>query len=413
MTLVTEVAYTYPHGEITNSYNTRNIPTYLLALKYLFRKTGKFFTTPEDKEKLREALEQRVINLALRIRKNSVINDLPVPAEKPLKKVLGFNALTLITRELDLYTRTEPGWEKDSLRYIPTEAITTYDEKSGWAIHTITNSEKTETNRAIFNFRLQRRLGNIVTGAHTQQVCDDYELAQTVARDPDQFPKLEQLCKGPLHHFMTYERIRILDEESQHQEGLLALWQAIKNYRAENFARLTTYARKVLHHKYCNLLAYSEADCRKVNKRSIPMGGGCDTEDTPLAHELGNMQHQLWRAAQREQVWQEQNNNYNPFASEEQQNAFQTGTSDTSYDPFATRLPIERRIDALSPREERHAIAILRIPSGNLSWRREIITDDNYLLYPECYIEIETARELERWENFMNTPLPADDDIPF
>lgn len=133
-------------------------------------------------------------------------------------------------------------------------------------------------------------------------VCEDYSLVQCVLKDSSRFPELEELCKGPLEYFVRYKKVKGIDEDSQRQEGRLAIWGAAKNYEARGFARFPTMARKALHFKYCNLLRMFAAQKRKVQKFTYTMGSTTN-EPSRLMNILDDMAFK---------EWSRENGRYNP-----------------------------------------------------------------------------------------------------
>jgi len=361
--------------EVTDIYNPSNKSTYSLAISYFIGN----FENVKDEEVVREVLKTRVSSQMDRTIRSLQINDIEVRHEETLRLLTERNALKIIESELDLERRETRDYDNESHSYLPKDY------------------ERTGINRMIFNHRLQRRLGGIATSPRIEKTCEDYELVRAVLKDSSRFSELENLCRGPLRHFLEYEKIKILDEESQRQEGLLTIWRAAKNYRADGFARFTTMARKSLHFRFCNLLTYSQADCRRANLKSLPMGGGGDSEDTPLAHEVSGISHKLWKGEQRSQlnVPDEKSDYWNPF-----------GTA-----PFAEhRDSLEGRTNHAVVRrnkkvyENRHGQKTF---AGNLQ-TFELITDDNLSMLDEEIVELRTDDELRSWETDMLNELKKD-----
>jgi hypothetical protein len=85
-----------------------------------------------------------------------------------------------------------------------------------------------------------------------------------------------------------------LDRESQYQEGLLALWQAARDYKALNFARFYKFARVALQHKFSNLLRYSLATKRRANRCLIPIGTASNRSDSFSAQKLDELVCEHW-----------------------------------------------------------------------------------------------------------------------
>lgn len=176
------------------------------------------------------------------------------------------------------------GLERSSYAMIPSEKVKTRSQR--------------ETNQSIFLARLVHTIYGIARRKSIPLVCSDYTLVKNVVNNPDQFFKLQDLCAVPLARFLSLERVSGLDLESQRQEGLLSIWAAAQNYEARNFARFSTLARKALHFKFTNLLAFHSAIKRRTNKHLMLMGGTTDSEDSWLIKELDQEVVHLWAQEQ-------------------------------------------------------------------------------------------------------------------
>ena len=208
--------------------------------------------------------------------------------------------------------------------------------------------ERSATNRLIFGLRLQSRISHLLTAPYVYHACSDYETVQAVQHDPEQFSALEALCQQALDQFVYRKRVRSIDEEAQRQEGRIAIWKAAKNYRAENFARVNTMMKTVLHYLYCNLLQFSQADCRRINSSTYAMG--TSQEDSPLAQKVADLSHELWQETQLQPL------------------DFDAPEPD-SYNPFATTTLLDHRLPKRNKTEQRlkarkHTITNGKAPQG-------------------------------------------------
>ncbi|MCX6707631.1 MAG: hypothetical protein NT001_05840 [Candidatus Woesearchaeota archaeon] len=156
------------------------------------------------------------------------------------------------------------------------------------------SEDQKSLNRAIFNSRIQNTVSHLADSPGFSAIMYDYSFVKNVCSDPGRFSELEVLCKAPLHWFMTQERIRYIDEESQYQEGLLAIWACAQKYKGRNFARFSTMARKALHNKFINLLVYYDADARRIMRKTLPAGNPSDPKDSYLARRIDDFVTNRW-----------------------------------------------------------------------------------------------------------------------
>lgn len=150
-----------------------------------------------------------------------------------------------------------------------------------------------ELNAAIFVMKLRHTIEDLASDEYIQRVCKDYSFIMDIRNNPDRFPELENTCAPQLGTYMR-SRIGGLDPESQRQEGLLALWAAARDYRAESFAPFARFAKVALQHKFSNLLRYTLATKRRVHRHLVPMGGGSDGSESLTSHQLDAAACEQW-----------------------------------------------------------------------------------------------------------------------
>ncbi|MEK6889143.1 MAG: hypothetical protein AABW80_03485 [Nanoarchaeota archaeon] len=161
----------------------------------------------------------------------------------------------------------------------------------------LTASEK-EMNSSIFLARFRDALNLLVANPGTKKACEDYGLVCKAREDMDLFPEVVKLCRGSLEDFVQNKHVKGIDRDSQRQEGLLAIWSGVKDYEARNFARFNTFAKGVLHFKFLNLLRFSQADKRRVNRRLVDLGDASGAEDSYFAHLLERFSFEGWEQQQ-------------------------------------------------------------------------------------------------------------------
>lgn len=150
-----------------------------------------------------------------------------------------------------------------------------------------------DLNAAIFVMRLRHTIQDLASDEHIKKVCSDYAFVKEIVHHPERFSELEQASAPQLGKFMK-PRIRGLDGESQRQEGLLALWVAARDYRAENFSPFAKLAKIALKHKFSNLLRYSLATKRRANRHLVPLGRASYGLDSFASHELDFLTCEHW-----------------------------------------------------------------------------------------------------------------------
>lgn len=170
--------------------------------------------------------------------------------------------------------------------------------------------EEEQVNRLIFNIHMQRAIASLAHHPGVLRAIEDYVLVQEVLEDQSRFSELEIMCSYNLWYFVNELGIRRLDKADQYQEGLITIWNCAKTYRGKNFARFPTMVKTALKNKHIDLLRYSLADKRRLNRvaQSIGSVGGDDTEFT---HQVDDLTHSAWRLAQQDQMVN--GKDYNPF----------------------------------------------------------------------------------------------------
>jgi hypothetical protein len=196
-----------------------------------------------------------------------------------------------------------------------------------------TREEMKQHDEAVFNLRLQRSITGLLMHPGFSAVVADYKLVQEVLKDQRRFPELEKLANSALRKFMTTQRIRYMDEESQRQEGLLAIWVAAQKYEGRNLARFSTLAKVALQNKFCNLIEYFTAHKRRVQKYTSPMGSATDPKESFLARKIEKLAAESWRRVQRIQLSDQ-------------------AREDAEYDPFFSLPFLGDYSECTSPREE-------------------------------------------------------------
>jgi hypothetical protein len=164
----------------------------------------------------------------------------------------------------------------------------------GGGTRILTRSEK-ELNASIFVMKLSHTIQWLVQDKRTRRVIRDFQVIGSLRTDPDRFPRIEKLAAPQLGKFMK-SGIRGIDRESQLQEGRLALWAAARGYEARNFSTFGHFARVALDHKFCNLLRYSLADKRRVNRSLVPIGGNIG--DSYTGSQVDSVSYAHWEAQQ-------------------------------------------------------------------------------------------------------------------
>lgn len=162
--------------------------------------------------------------------------------------------------------------------------------------YTLDKCEK-EMNASIFMMRMMNTIRGLGKYGGFKAACKDYEIVSGVRKDTSRFLELEELCKAPLFKFMS-DRINGIDRESQHQEGLLAVWAAAKLYEGRNFARFRTLAKTALKNKFVNLIRYSQATKRRANRHLIPIGNASRNDDSYPATLLDTLSYEEWSKQQ-------------------------------------------------------------------------------------------------------------------
>jgi hypothetical protein len=154
-------------------------------------------------------------------------------------------------------------------------------------------------NSANFDKKMYQYIDFLLSSDMMVNLCSDYIQVQSIMTNPKRFKELEQKCQYQLYDFVNAKAVKGLDRDSQYQEGLLALWVAGKNYEARNFARFTTFAKAALHFKFCNLLTFSLADKRKINRIASPMGL-TTSSSTFVSSEIDRLSCYAWDLRNRE-----------------------------------------------------------------------------------------------------------------
>ncbi|NQU78846.1 hypothetical protein HQ545_03695 [Candidatus Woesearchaeota archaeon] len=171
-----------------------------------------------------------------------------------------------------------------------------------------------KTNQAIFNVWMQNTIQSMVNSKAVNAVCEDYALVQDVKHNPGHFGVLEKKCASALYGFVTRKQVLGVDRECQYQEGLLTIWACTQLYEGRNFARFTTMVKKALQFKFLNMLRYSMAYKRKVNRFTSPLGSATNPDESYLARKLDSLTCDAWVSAQRIQD-QLPDGLHNPFSS--------------------------------------------------------------------------------------------------
>ncbi len=199
--------------------------------------------------------------------------------------------------------------KKNSHKYFPTVE---FHDSGRWSRVPL-NEQERQLNEKIFSDRLRKTILNLSYSDAFNAVLQDYRLVNEVVQDPSRFSELEELCRSPLKNFMTQRRIRYMDEASQYQEGLLVVWACTQKYEARDFARFPTMVRKGLHYKFCNLLAFYDADCRRTMRNTHPMGDPSNPDDTALVRKAEKKIVSLWAEVQEAMSQDPDSDVYDPF----------------------------------------------------------------------------------------------------
>lgn len=176
--------------------------------------------------------------------------------------------------------------------------------------------ELTRADKIANNLKFTREFQNAISGLSRSKgvnaVVDDYVRVQELLVDPNGFGDLAKWCE-PVIDRWTYDfSVGGVDREDQHQEGLLTLWAADPKYQGRNFARFHTMLRASLRFKLLNMLRYSYADKRRINRDTLAMGSATNPGDSYYASLLDQFSRDAWKL---EQTEQNLNDNPDPFAT--------------------------------------------------------------------------------------------------
>ncbi|MBI2583183.1 MAG: hypothetical protein HYW25_00820 [Candidatus Aenigmarchaeota archaeon] len=185
-----------------------------------------------------------------------------------------------------------------------------YEFNFGYVTVPLADSER-QLNSAIFNRRVQNIINRLAESPGFRTVCEDFMLVQELKDDPERFGELERLCIPVLRRFVATHRTREFASNDLYQEGLLVVWRSAQSYEGRNFARFSTMVKAGLHNKFSNLMEYSMADKRRINRVAFRIGSG-NPDDSYMAQKCDEAAFRAWDMEQREQ---RVNGHFDPFAT--------------------------------------------------------------------------------------------------
>jgi|GEM_PF-6019839 len=158
--------------------------------------------------------------------------------------------------------------------------------------------EEKDANNAIFRHLFQEEISHMASSEIFQNAYLDYVLVQEVLAEPRRFREIEELCSYCLWDFAKNKNVKGMPFEEQCQEGRLVVWAAAKKYRAKGLARFRTMAKKALNNRFVDLLRFSLADVRKMNRKVEYTGLPVGPHEHGLAGALERISYGAWVSGQ-------------------------------------------------------------------------------------------------------------------
>jgi hypothetical protein len=158
--------------------------------------------------------------------------------------------------------------------------------------------EEKDANNAIFRHLFQEEISFMANSEAFENACSDYMLIQDVLAEPRRFKEIEALCSWCLWDFARNKNVKGMPFEEQYQEGRLVIWEAAKKYRARGLARFRTMAKKALNNRFVDLLRFSLADIRKMNRKMEYIGLPVGPHEHGLAGALERISYGAWVSSQ-------------------------------------------------------------------------------------------------------------------
>jgi len=294
----TETRYTVRGRELHFRYQPSKMPSYSLAKAIYYKKAEK----PEiHAEILVSRFSDYIDNLLAR---HDTRSNKPTKQEKEKFKHRAATFKHIV--RTNIYNIIEDALE-DRYPYEYSENIY-YD---GEIVRPITRGERA-VNNMLFNRNFQLALQGLSSSTGFNKVWDDYTRVQSLLADPKGFDELKE-WSDPLIHKWTWDYpIRGVDREDQYQQGLITLWSAAPNYKGKNFARFMTFLKGALRYKFLNMLRFSYADKRRINRDTMALGSATNSADSYYAHLLDEISCLAWQIAQMENYG---NGHYDPFST--------------------------------------------------------------------------------------------------
>lgn len=286
-------------------YDLKKLPAYTLAKAIRYKFT--------------EDVDEYSRNLILKFKKpirNSIAERFGIQKTKPnrftkrgyKKQVETFTKVLEASAQKLVHRVIKKGWKENAkIRFTKPEKDSYFIDGS-MQIHKLTEGEK-QINNSLFNYLMQKEIQRLSKDEHMIKVCFDYDLVQEVKQDYSRFNELEKLCAPIIKNWINNYHIRKLDPEDQYQEGLLVVWHCAEKYKAKNFARFSSFVKKGLRNKFINLLRYSIADVRRLNRISENFVPG--SESSIIGAKINRLTYESWAFMQRQKISEEDN----PFAT--------------------------------------------------------------------------------------------------